>query len=297
MVNYGPIIRTMPSVSPAPLSVLNKFPTFTREMLRAMGEPEQPAYNRSLQTKTWKDKTQDASDPSNVSVYKYIAGTDANGKGVIKQLVIPSSVAVSLNLPGLPHFPAYTIAPTKTTRGTDHGTPVPTSPEYLALPDDAKALMDEINAIMPGSCSNLYDQVDDPNNAEEPIIYAPDDKRRQLMFTFKGSHPVYVGLLLEKKYKKGIGYPFVWDLTGDEPNPVLQTLDDGSNDSRGPVPMPIFDLSPTEFLVIGGPLATLELENSALPHINAGPAQASGGFTDDDRRKLNAIYDKQVSGS
>jgi hypothetical protein len=186
------------------------------------------------------------------------------------------------------------ILPTKTTRGTENGVGVPTSAEYLSLPSDAQALMDELNALSPGCATDLYDQIDDPNNAEEPIVYASDDPRRQLMFTFKGAK-VYVGKLLEVKYKKGIGYPFHWDLSGAEPLPVLATLDDGANDPRPSRPMPIRDMSSTEVLVVGGPLATLELENSALPHINAGPAQASGGFTDDDRMKLNVVYQSVIS--
>ncbi len=246
------------------------FKAYTRESYRAAFGVEAPAYDSSRLIKSWFDSTADISDPGNVSVYR-IPGRDGSGNWALRQLVLPSHEAASVNLTGAISYPAYVVPPTRATRG---GSGI--NANYLSLAADAQALLAEIGG---------ESIVDEGNSVVFPVVYPPDEPRRAWDIMFHGQ-PLNVGLLLLAKNAKGVGAPGHWNTSGGDAvwlaDPAAPT---GLDDTRPPREMPVRDLLPNERMQVGlmGPgIVRTDLEQS-LQH-------AEGQFTADDRATLRQIY-------
>ncbi|HLX46123.1 MAG TPA: hypothetical protein VKR43_21910 [Bryobacteraceae bacterium] len=136
-----PVTPAQPNLLAYGIQELGLFTSFTRDTYLAAFGVQAPAWDPNRLTKVWFDSTVDTSDPSNVAVYQ-IVGKDQSGNWTIKQMVIPTSEAATVNLPGAITYPAYTVAPTAATRGGSF-----INPNYLSLQADAEALMNLLAAL------------------------------------------------------------------------------------------------------------------------------------------------------
>lgn len=265
-----PVVPPQPNEESYGAQALALFKTFTRATYLNTFGVQAPAYDPSRVIKAWFDSTVDTSDPANVAVYK-IVGQDPNGNWTLRQMVIPTQEAATVNLPGTIMYPPYVVAPTQATRG---GSGI--NPLYLSLESDAQALMPEIGGTT---------IVDEGNTAVFPVVYPQNEPRRVWDIVFQGQ-PLNVGLLLNAKYAKGVGAPGHWDTSHNDaiwiPDPPAPA---GLDDTRPPRSMPVRDLLPNEKLqtgLMGVGIIRTDLQQSQ--------AEAAGQFTPDDRATLKQIY-------
>lgn len=265
-----PVIPEQPGTEFYGTQDLALFKTYSRDSYQAAFGVQPPGYDPSRLRKTWFDSTVDVSDPGNVAVYRVVA-QDPNGNGALRQMVMPAWEAATVNLPGVVSYPAYSVPPTRATRGGGVLNAI-----YFSSEADAQTVMAEM-----GGTGLFLEQMDG-----FPVTYPPDEPRRLWSFLFKGN-PVNVGALLLDRNGKGVGSPGHWDLSGsvplwvpDPPGPT------GADDTRPLRDMPVRDLLPNEHLYAGmmGILGVVrtDLQKTA--------DEASGMFTHDDRAMLRMIY-------
>lgn len=268
----NPIV-SLPSARPQPeadiygVQELALFRSFTRESFRAAFGIDPPAWNPSRRIKTWFDSSIVSVEADDVALYRVVA-RDAQGKWTLRQLVLPSSEAASVNLPGSISYPPYVPAPTRATRG---GAPV--NPEYLSLEADVRSLA----AAIGGSAI-----VDEGNSSVFPVIY-PADEPRRMWAVMLGDRPWNAGLLTRTKNVKGVGAPGRWDLSSGEPDWIpAPDGPTGEDDTRPPREMPCRELLPNERLE-AGPMG--------LPQVVRTDRKAEIGFTSSDRQMLREIWE------
>src|SRR5437660_1565179 len=103
-----PTIPAQPNLLAYGVAELALFTSHARDSYRAAFGVQAPAWDPSRVRKTWFDSTVDASDASNVAVYKIFA-PDANGIWGFRQMVMPAWEAATVNLPGAVMYPAYSV--------------------------------------------------------------------------------------------------------------------------------------------------------------------------------------------
>lgn len=265
-----PVVPTQPDLLAYGIQELALFATFTRDSYLAAFGIQAPAWDPSRVKKNWFDSTVDASDPSNVAVYK-IVGRDASNNYAIKQMILPATEAAAVNIPGAITYPAYVVAPSTVTRAG-----VGINPNYLSLEADARALM---------AVSGATGLIDEGSSAVFPTIYPPNEPRRMWDIIFKGE-PLNVGLMMLQQSVNGIGAPGSWDWSTNDPQWVAApTPPTGLDDMRAPRDMPVRDLLANETFqvgLMGTSIVRTDLQNQAN--------QQAGEFTSDDRATLQRIY-------
>jgi hypothetical protein len=266
----APVIPAQPNMLAYGISELGLFASHTRDSYLATFGVQAPAWDPTRVRKTWFDTTVDASDPSNVAVYRIIA-RDASGNWGLKQMVMPASEAATVNLPGEVTYPPYLVAPTQVTSG---GSLV--NPNYLSLESDARALMAKLGG------SGL---VQETGNAIFPIVYPASDPRRIWDFEVNGNL-VNAGALLLAQNANGVGAPGSWDASKGDPVWIpAPEPPSGANDTRPPRDMPVRDLLSNEKLqpgLMGVSVVRMDLQQQQ--------AAQDGQFTADDRATLQQIY-------
>ena len=265
-----PVVPAQPNLIAYGVQDLALFKTYSRDSFRAAFGVEAPPWDATRLRKTWFDSTVDTSSPANVAVYK-IACRDLIDGWTLKQMVIPSQEAATVNLPGAMVYPAYAVAPTGATRG---GSPI--NPNYLSLESEARALMATLGATA------LVEQGITP---VFPVAYPADEPRRMWAIVVNG-RAENAGNLLLNMNSKGVGAPGRWDFSSGElvwvPAPAPPA---GLDDARPPRDMPLRDLLPNEKFQMG--LMGLSVIRTDLAQQQA---QQEGQFTPDDRATLLQIY-------
>lgn len=246
------------------------FKAFTRDSYRTAFGVEARAYDPARLLKSWFDSTVDVSDPGNVAVYRVVA-QDQNGKGFLRQVVMPAQEAATVNLPGAIQYPPYVVAPTLATRGGSALNAV-----YLSLESDAQTLLSELGG------TDLQQEDLQPF----PASYPSDEPRRPWNFLVQGQR-FNVGALLMTRNAGGVGSPGHWDVSSPQ---LLWVADvpgpNGLDDTRPVREMPVRSLLPNEMLY-AGPLGLLGVVRTDL---QKAADEQSGQFTPDDRAMLRAIY-------
>jgi hypothetical protein len=268
-----PLIPSQPGSEYYGVDSIALFKNYTRDAYRAAFGIEAPAFDPSRPPKSWFDSSADTSYPENMSIYKVLA-RDGKGNWAIRQMIIPSGEAATVNLKGSIRYEPYVVAPTYATRGD-----APINPNYLSSEAGARALMAEV-----GGTGLVEEQL-----AMFPVHYPDDERRRIWNIVFRG-FGVNAGILILNKNANGIGYPGHWDLSKNEPewvpDPPAPT---GIDDPRASRDIPVRDLLPNEAIQVGlmgvGIIRT-DLRDQA--------AKANGQFTADDRAMLQAIYKSVV---
>jgi hypothetical protein len=266
-----PVVPAEPNLLAYGVLELALFANYTRDSYLAAFGVQAPAWDPNRVKKTWFDSTVDTSDPANLAVYK-IVGRDSTGQNyAIKQMVIPSSEAAAVNLPGAITYPVYVVGASSVTRAG-----VGVNPNYLSLEADARGLMTLFGAT---------GLIDEGSSAVFPTIYPPTEQRRMWDILFKGE-PLNVGLLMLQQNVNGMGAPGSWDISTNDPvwvgAPAAAT---GLNDSRQARDMPVRDLFPNEKFQIG--LMGISIVRTDL---QTQANQAAGEFTPDDRATLQRIF-------
>ncbi|MEP7354274.1 MAG: hypothetical protein ABI824_13690 [Acidobacteriota bacterium] len=262
--------RPLPDAVTYGFAELALFSQFSRDSYRASFGVDPLPYDATRLTKSWFDSTADTSHPENVSVYRILA-QDSTGQWGMRQMVIPSAEAATVNLPGEVTYPTYVVAPTATTRGGSGINPV-----YLSLESDALALMVELG----GSDLGLEDLMG------FPTTYPAQESRRLWYFLLSG-RAQNVGNLLYSKNWKGVGAPGHWDLSLGSPVWVLDPAPiSGLNDTRPPRDMPVRDLYTDEKFQVG-------LMGTTIIRIDLQDAsnEAGGQFSPQDRVVLQQIFE------
>lgn len=178
-----------------------------------------------------------------------------------------------VNIEGAGPFPAFVLRPTKATPET--GTS-PINPMYLSLEADARALM----AALKGS--SFHDEGADPSN---PIVYPPEENRREWSFTLPSGASVNAGATLFIQSIRGVGSPGHWDTSKATPTWVPDpSVPLGSN----PWQPPMRALLPNESIQPGfGGVPVLVIAPDAPTPV---PAPATGsGYTEEDRNRDNMV--------
>ncbi len=272
-----PVIPAQPDLLAYGVQELALFVSYTRDSYLAAWGVQAPAWDPTRVKKSWFDTTVDASNSTNVAVYK-IVGTEASGNYTIQQMVIGAQEASTVNLPGAIEYPPYVIAPTDATRNGQ-----PLNPNYLSMQSDAEALMTLFGA------TGIVDEA--ATTAVFPTVYPPDEPRRLWDVLYHGL-PLNVGLLLMMEYANGIGAPGSWDMSGTSPAsggaPIwiaAPPAPTGANDTRPARSMPVRDLLPNEEFqmgLMGVSIIRTDLQQQAN--------QLAGQFTPDDRATMQQIY-------
>lgn len=253
-------------------SALQIFTEYTRDSYLAQFGVQAPAWNRTRGKKTWFDSsaTNDRSYP--------IAPTDPGATSLPLQSFTAAD-ASTVNLPGLPTFQPYVVAPSGAFL---QGTPTHlANANILSTMAQATALAAELGV----STNQIMEEL------AGAVIYPADDPRRVLVIAWgTDSHHVSVGDLLVQKNAKGLGYPGHWDLSGADPVFVFDSLDDGISTGANTlplVPVPLRPLMPNEQIKPAG-LVSMVYRTDKQP---ATPSTGTGGFTDEDRATIGHMQD------
>lgn len=264
-----PVIPAAPGEERYPPAALRLFRSFTRESYLAEFGVQAPPWNPDRLTKTWFDSGAHAK-PTGEKVAYNILRRGEDGLFGLQTLFLDATEASTVNLPGIYTYPAYTVAPTRTTRGPL----VRINPYYMSLESDARALMAEMGG------SGLYDEGD---ITEDRAVYPADEPRRMWMFLIDGN-PVSAGLLMQSRNARGVGSPGHWDPVWSRtlwvPDPDAPT---GSSDTRDPVPQPLRNLLSNERIVTDAMGFGAVIERGE-------EREEPAGFTAADRALLLAIH-------
>jgi hypothetical protein len=262
-----PATPAQPDLDSYGFGELALFKSYTRDSYLKEFGVQAPAYDPNRIIKAWFDSTADASDPDNVSTYKVFQ--EVSGQWLVKQLVLPSLEASSVNLPGAVDYPKYVVAPTNATFVSD--------PIQLSSRVDAESLLAAMNLTS-------VDLVDEADSMQYYKVDYRDDARRLWSFFYKGGN-YNVGSLLANRNAHGIGWPGHWEVgstirwVADSPAPT------GLDDRRSPRPMPVRDLLSNEKIdvsLFGGPQIVRTDRQQKK-------ADSSGQFLDADRALLREI--------
>jgi hypothetical protein len=262
--------RPLPDAVTYGFSELALFTQYSRDSYRTAFNVDAPPYDATRLSKSWFDSTADTSHPENVSVYRILA-QDSTGQWGTRQMVIPSSEAATVNLPGVVVYPPYVVASTGATRSGSTINPI-----YLSLQTDAQSLMVEL-----GGSGLAAEEL-----AGFPTTYPADEPRRVWYFLLAG-RPMNVGNLLYSKNWLGVGAPGHWDLSTGSPVWVADPpVVNGLNDTRPPRDMPVRDLYAQEKFQVGL-MGTVIIRTDLQDASN----DASGQFSAQDRIVLQQIFD------
>jgi hypothetical protein len=273
-----PTPQPQPSSATYPVSALDLLPTYDRAGYLAKTGTQAPPFDVTRPAKSWFDST--ASGTMTYSVFNGSPSAPA-----MSVLTLPAAQASSVNLPGLPTYAAYTPHASNVViaQGTCQGQTSGYSGIYQSTFDEAMALMNEI-----GDSSLVINTGIGPMFSGSPFNFCKIDNSNPV--SIYKLNDQNVGLMLQQRNSKGVGYPGTWSKAGNASGNYVftpATLNDGSTSTLGSVPVPERALLPNEKLVsvINGIIPTAEIQRTDLT-----PAPTTGGgFTDADRDMMKQI--------
>lgn len=189
-VGSVPVTPAQPGSASFAPSALWLFQTYTRDSYRAAFGAETPVCDPTQPYKTWFDTSV---APGTSVTYQVFDNT----KGALVPLTMTAAQAASLNLPGVPHFQAYVVAPTSATVAPPNGTPSLVDPDLLATEAQAQMLANLLGGAVQSArfAGYVYANL---NTAADP---------RDLYDVTVNGNPWNAGLLLKALYSQGVGYP------------------------------------------------------------------------------------------
>lgn len=242
------------------------FKTYTRDSYEKEFGVQPPPFNPAKPAKTWFDTT--VTTPT--VTYNTL---DLNTLKNIS-LVLKKEDAAAVNLPGAYRYTPWIVRPSECLSETTNA-PLPPSPINVALlstRQEAEQIAAEVGgtvslATSPGGSMDAF-----------RVACPANETRNVWEVQWKGSR-IPVGFLLGQKYRRGVGAPGSWDLSGTE-TPVwvpVEPVVTSSNYARVPVRalLPNEKFSQTPFGVY---IVRTDLEG-----------QGTGSFTDADRAKLDEV--------
>lgn len=195
-----------------------KFPLYhNRAEFKAAAGFDAPAFNPAWPIKQW-------FDPAGTGAYVIWNGSLTEPK--LAPLSMSAAEAGTVNLPGLPNFPAYALAGTGATKalqfGAFRGAPQAVDPATLSTKAEADALAALVGAtVVQSSAINAYWHYE-----------WGSETRRDYILQYKGlSSGPFVGNLLQDMNFKGVGAPGHWSasqIAAGHLQWVAEVMDDGS---------------------------------------------------------------------
>lgn len=225
------------------------FPGFlSRDDARRATPPfETPIANPMIGTKTWADSSIPKPDANgNVMYFRLPVPGDIDpntGKQATGPVAfyIPAQWAPLYNLPGVPNFPPYVVAPAPGFSITIAGVTSLMNPNLLSTLDQANAMQ---KALGYGTVSEQAVAV--PNGVmPAPFQYSADEPRRVYVITppWPNAVPLNVGSLLLQQNAHGVGMPGYWNLSNPA-NPTWAFTSVNAATGLLDVPTPAKPLAP-----------------------------------------------------
>jgi hypothetical protein len=275
----SPVYQTSIPTIPAPpdgqaygLGNLKMVQGYTRQGYEAAFGVQAPDFNAALPPKSWFDSTAVAGTPSTYQTV--VSGADGQPPQYVS-FTLPGEQAASVNLPGNRHYDVWVAPPTGATRAGYLGSQVPINPVYLATSEQAQSLAKALGGTVSEYMDGMF-----------PLSYPANEARRYYVVVI-GETQYPAGTLLRDMYQKGVGAPGHWVNEVGNPHWVSEYVPSQQLTSNVPeVSYPMRQLNPDEHFIKTGPGGmVIQVVHGVLPI----EKQASGGFTDADRRVLMAI--------
>jgi len=263
-----------------PITRLQRFDWHDRKSWERAFEEQAPPFDKTRPRKHWADPgaLDGVKDPANAMVeYDYF---DNNSRS-FKKLKISAREAATPNLPGAYVFPKYIVAPTKAVivSATD-GVENAFNPRLLCNRSEALQLAREIGGD--SVIENTY-------SPAGPYRIEWRGEQRRMWLIRKNGNYYGAALLLERKYKNGVGAPGDWVVRDDgAPDWIPRQVETGKHDPRPPVPVPSRTLAPNEALYLGHPMKVVVYRTDKESEFNQ-PDQPASGFPPELRATLNRI--------
>jgi len=282
-----PAAQPQPSDPTYNTSVLTLLPEYTRASFEAAFGVQPLPYDVTRPQKTWFDSTKKC-DNTTVTYQKF----DSSNGGSIVPFTQPSCDAATVNLKGLPHYDAFVNPVTKSNVNVQcvfkGCVASPLGAGLQSTLTEAQAMLAEIGDPTLKIVNNV------PSPAGTSFVYTLINPSSDVSVYYIGS--MNVGQYWPARQSQGIAYPGKWvkvssGLYAFTPAP---TANDGSQDIRPNVPVPVRALLPNEkfaTVAVGGlGFTNLVIQRTDLaPAPNPGAPATGGGFTDADRATLQQI--------
>ena len=263
-----------------PITRLRRFEWYDRKSWERAFDEQAPRFDKTRPRKHWFDPgaLEGVKDPDSAQVeYDYFD----NSSRRFKKFTISAREAATPNIPGVYVFPKYVVAPTpavivNATGGEENAF----NPRMLCTRTAALQLAREIGGD--SVIENTY------SSAGPYRIEWRGEQRRMWLIRKNGSY-YGAALLLERKYKNGVGAPGEWIVRADgAPEWIPQQIETGEHDPRPAVPVPSRTLAPNEALYLGHPMKVIVYRTDKESEFNKSD-QAQAGFPPELRATLDRI--------
>jgi hypothetical protein len=245
---------------------------------REFGE-QAPPFDNTRAPKVWADTSvlEGVEDPDTTYVeYNYFDTASRS----FQKLKLSVREASEPNLTGDYIYPSYVVAPTEAVMINPDGGEASISAKLLSYRAEADQLAEEL-----GATSVVENQLD---SAQFQIDWRGEQRRIWVLRI--GDEYYSAALLLQRKYRQGIGYPGEWDFEGNgQPIWVLQQPDTGVNDSRSEVPIPSRELFAEEALYLNHPMKVVVYRTDKSSDYNQADTSSTTTFPSDLRSMLERI--------
>lgn len=269
-----PIVHPVPTSEDYPMTIdkLRLFKRIGREAFEDLAGFQPPPFDESRMQKFWWHTGLVADDES----YSFFNLQT----GVIETQAITRVIASTPNIPGLYRYPEWN--PSTEATGVSEGLRY-----LLTTRQDADILSHELTVVWQATINKGGVVTVERNQFLEDQVTWDGEERRihELIFPTAKRSVLNAGLALRRKYQRGVGHPGFWRISA--PPPIAQWIIGRPPDGAGIAEMdiPIRPLLNGEFLMPAGPWKWV------VDHRDRkGGSEATGGFTVEDRSKLNALY-------
>jgi hypothetical protein len=267
-ISSVPVAAAPPSTASYTPSALWLFQTYTRASYRAAFGQETPVCDPTQPYKTWFDTSV---APGTSVTYQLFDSS----KGALVPLTMTATQAASLNLPGLPNYPAWVVRPTSATMQASGSPAAPVNAGQLATPAQAQMLAGLLGGtVVP--------------DAMDGIIYTWNGETRGLYAISVNGSVWNCGNLLAQLYSQGVGYPGTLSPTTGQFTPAPPA----SASTLGNTPIPSRALLPTESFSnkqFGGDWMIVNSANAAPYTVAAAASTGGSGLSAADEAILNRI--------
>ncbi len=263
-----------------PIDTLYLFDRFDRASWeRAFGE-QAPPWDPSRGVKAWADTTaiEGADDPDGVFVeYDYF---DPASRKFERMRMTAREAAVP-NLPGEYVYPAYVVTPTPAVIINPDGGEDTFNPEMLCYRAEADGLARELGAT--SVIENRF-----PEGGQFRIEWRGEQRRMWLLRI--GSNLHSAALLLQKKYRGGVGAPGEWMIEpSGQPVWLARKQETGLGNRQREVAVPCRHLADNEALYLGHPMKVVVYRTDMDSEYNRADPAAAGALPADIRVMIERI--------
>ncbi len=238
-----------------------------------------PPFDNTRPRKPWADTSvlKGVSDPDNTHVeYDYF---DYSSR-TFKKMRLTVREASTPNLPGDYIYPAYVVSPTPAVIINPDGGESTFNARMLCYRIEAEQLAGELGAV--SVVENTFDGV-------QFRVDWRGEQRRIWVLRIGGSY-YSAALLLQRKYRNGVGYPGRWGFEDNgQPIWMLEPPDTGIKDPRPEVPVPCRPLDPKEALYLGHPMKVIVYRKDKPSEFNQAEGASPAAFPPDLRSILERI--------